>query len=96
MDETEVDIKNIDDCRNICLHHKIFCGQLSTLLPMTHITLMGTNVRGLGTVGNRNDGSVEAQVRGGVDPPTWPAGTKGRQGRVRERTPRTGGQVRVG
>ena len=30
---------------------------------MTHITLMGTNVRGLGTVGNRDGGSVEARVR---------------------------------
>ena len=49
---------------------------------MTHITLMGTDVRGLGTVGNRDGGSVEARVRGGVDPPTWPVGTGRRQGRV--------------
>ena len=57
---------------------------------------MGTDIRGLGTVGNRDGGSVEARVRGSVDPPTWPAGTGGRQGRVREGTPRTDGQVRVG
>ena len=63
---------------------------------MTHITLMGTNVRDLGTVGNKDGGSVEAQVRGSVDPPTWPASTGRRQGRVRERMPRTGGQVRIG
>ena len=54
---------------------------------MTHITLMGTDVRGLGTVGNRDGGSVEVGVRGGVDPPTWPAGTGGRQGRIHEGTP---------
>ena len=63
---------------------------------MTHITLMGTDVHGLGTVGNRDGGSVEARVRGGVDPPTWPSGTIGRQDRVCEGTPRTDGQVRVG
>ena len=63
---------------------------------MTHITLMGTDVRGLGIVRNRDGGSVEAWVRGGVDPPTWPAGTGGRQGRVREGTPRTDSEVRVG
>ena len=63
---------------------------------MTHITLMGTDVRGMGTVGNRDGGSVEVRVRGGVDPPTWPAGTGGRQGRVREGTPRTDGELRVG
>ena len=57
---------------------------------------MGTDVRGLGTVGNRDGGSVEVRVRGGVDPPTWPAGSGGRQGRVREGMPRTNGQVRVG
>ena len=57
---------------------------------------MGIDIRGLGTVGNRNGGSVKARVRGGVDPPMWPAGTGERQGRVHEGTPRTGGQVRVG
>ena len=57
---------------------------------------MGTDVGAVGTVGNRHGGTLEARVRGGVDPPTWRPGSAARQGRVREGTPRTGGDVRVG
>ena len=63
---------------------------------MTQITLMGTNVRAVGTVENRDGGSLEPRVRGGMDPPTWRPGSGARQGRVREGTPRTNGEVRVG
>ena len=63
---------------------------------MTQITLMGTDVRAIGTVGNRDGGSLEPRVRGSVDPPTWRPGSGAGQGRVREGTPRTDGEVRVG
>ena len=54
---------------------------------MTQITLMGTDVLAVGTLGNRDGGSLEPQVRGGVDPPTWRPGSGAGQGRVREGTP---------
>ena len=57
---------------------------------------MGTDVGAVGRVGNRHGGTLEAWVRGGVDPPTWQPGSAARQGQVREGTPRTGGNVRVG
>ena len=57
---------------------------------------MGTDVGAVGMVGNRHGGTLEARVRGGVDPPTWRPGSAARQGRVQEGTPRTGGDVRVG
>ena len=57
---------------------------------------MGTDVRVVGTVGNRDGGSLEPWVRGGVDPPTWRPGSGAGQGRVREGTSRTDGEVRVG
>ena len=57
---------------------------------------MRTNVGAVGTVGNKHGGTLEARVRGGVDPPTWQPGSAARQGRVWEGTPRTGGGVRVG
>ena len=63
---------------------------------MTQITLMGINFCAVGTVGNRDGGSLEPRVRGGVDPPTWRPGSGAGQGRVLEGTPRTDGEVRVG
>ena len=72
------------------------------LCPIEHFlkydpkTLMGTDVGAVETVGNRHGGTLEARVRGGVDPPTWRPGSAARQGRVRKGTFRTGGDVRVG
>ena len=57
---------------------------------------MGTDIGAVGTVGNKHGGTLEARVRGGVDPPTWRPGSGAWQGRVREGTPRTDGEVRVG
>ena len=57
---------------------------------------MGTNVGAVGTVGNRHGGTLEPRVRGGVDPPTWRPGSGAQQGWVREGTPRTNDEVRVG
>ena len=57
---------------------------------------MGTDVGAVGTVGNRHGGTLEPQVRGGVDPPTWRPGSGARQGRIHEGTPRIDGEVRVG
>ena len=63
---------------------------------MTQITLMGTNVLAVGAVGNRDVGSLEPRVRGGVDPPTWRPGSGAGQGQIREGTPQTDREVRVG
>ena len=41
----------------------------------TQKTLMGTDVLDVGTVGNRDGGSLEPRVRGGVGPPTWRPGS---------------------
>ena len=57
---------------------------------------MGTAVRAVGTVGNRDGASLEPRVRGGVDPPTWRPGTGAWQVRVGGGTPRNDGEVRVG
>ena len=57
---------------------------------------MGTDVRAIGTVGNRYGGSLEPRVRGGVDPPTWRPDSGARQGRVCEGKPQTDGKVRIG
>ena len=43
MDETQVYIKNIDECRNIWLLHKSFCGQLSTFQNMKKIYFIFLN-----------------------------------------------------
>ena len=50
---------------------------------------MGTDFCAVGTVGNRDGGSLEPWVRGGVDPPTWRPGSGAGQGGVLEGTPRT-------
>ena len=57
---------------------------------------MGTDVGAIGTVENRHGGTLEARVRGDVDPLMWRPGSAAPQGQVREGTPRTGGNVRVG
>ena len=57
---------------------------------------METDVRAVGTVGNRDGGSLEPRVRGGVDPPTWRRGSGAGHGRIREGMPRPDGEVRVG
>ena len=57
---------------------------------------MGTDVRAVGTVGNRDGARLERRVRGGVDPSTWRPGSGAGQGRVRGGTPRSDGEVRVG
>ena len=57
---------------------------------------MGTDVRAVGTVGNRDGASLEPQVRGGVYPTTWRPGTGARQVWVRGGMPRSDGEVRVG
>ena len=57
---------------------------------------MGTDVRAVGTVGNRDGASLEPRVRGGVDPPTLRLGSGAQQVRVGGGTPRSDGEVRVG
>ena len=47
---------------------------------------MGTDFCAVGTVGNKDDGSLEPRVRGSVDPPMWRLGSGARQGRVLEGT----------
>ena len=46
----------------------------------TQITLMGTNVLDVGTVGNRDGGSLEPRVRGDAGPPTKATGEWSRVG----------------
>ena len=41
----------------------------------TQITLMGTDILGVETVGNRVGGSLEPRVRGSMGPPTWQPGS---------------------
>ena len=57
---------------------------------------MGTDIRAVGTVGNRDGANLEPRVQGGVDPPTWRLGSGAGQGWVRGGTPRSDGKVRVG
>ena len=57
---------------------------------------MGTDVRAVGTVGNRDGANLEQRVRGSVDLPTWRPGSGAGQGRVRGGMPRSHGEVRVG
>ena len=57
---------------------------------------MGTDVRVVGMVGNRDGASLEPQVRGGVYSTTWRPGTGAWQVRVRRETPRSDGEVRIG
>ena len=57
---------------------------------------MGTDVRAVGTVGNRDGASLEPRVRGGMDPPTWRPDSAAWQVRVGGGTPRSDSEVRVG
>ena len=48
---------------------------------------MGTDVRAVGMVGNKDGANLEPRMRGGVDPPTWRPDSGAGQGRVRGGTP---------
>ena len=48
---------------------------------------MGIDFCAVGTVGNKDGGSLELRVRGGVDPPMWRPGSGAGLGRVLEGTP---------